>query len=129
MIEVKELKSWISSAEADYAAAKVLLRDKSQILFGVCFHAQQSAEKYLKALLIYKEADFPKTHDLVTLNTLCRQAGIFTEFAPELLIELSRHAVETRYPGSQPSLEEAKEAIKITASVRGFARRFLGIKR
>jgi HEPN domain-containing protein len=129
MIEVKELKSWISSAEADLTAAKVLLREKKPLLFGVCFHAQQSAEKYLKALLIYKEMDFPKTHDLVTLNTLCHQAGIFAGFDPRQLVELSRHAVQTRYPGNQPTREDANDALKIAKTIRRFSRTFLGLKR
>ena len=129
MIDIKELKSWIASAEEDLAASKILLRDKKPILFGVCFHAQQCAEKYIKALLIFKEVDFPKTHDLVTLNTLCHQAGIFTGFDPQQLTELSRHAVQTRYPGTQPTREEAEDALKITASIRRFARAFLGQKR
>jgi HEPN domain-containing protein len=129
MIDIKELKSWILNAEEDLAAAKILLRDKKPILFGVCFHAQQCAEKYLKALLIYKEVDFPKTHDLVTLNTLCHQAGIIAGFDPQQLTELSRHAVQTRYPGNQPTPGEAKDALRIASSIRRFARTFLGLKR
>jgi HEPN domain-containing protein len=30
----------------------------------VCFHAQQCAEKYLKALLLQAGSEPPKTHDL-----------------------------------------------------------------
>jgi HEPN domain-containing protein len=33
----------------------------------VCFHAQQAAEKYLKAYLVFLEQDFPKTHALEDL--------------------------------------------------------------
>jgi len=85
--------------------------------------------KYLKALLIRKDFDFPKTHDLPTLNTLCNQNGILTGFDPQQLADLTKYAVQARYPGSQPTREEAKEAIEIAKTVRRFARSFLGLKR
>jgi HEPN domain-containing protein len=108
MNEISELKSWITYAEEDYKAAKTLLNLKKPLASAVCFHAQQCAEKYLKALLIYKDVDFPKTHDLPTLNTLCSQTGIFTGFDLQQLTDLTKYAVQARYPGSQPTREESK---------------------
>ncbi|MCA1900190.1 MAG: HEPN domain-containing protein [Chloroflexi bacterium] len=66
MADVKELENWIAYAEEDLSAAKILLKSKKPFLSAACFHAQQCAEKYLKALLIFKDFDFPKSHDLVT---------------------------------------------------------------
>ena len=129
MTEIGELKSWIAYADEDYNAAKSLLALKKPLLGAVCFHAQQCAEKYLKALLILKDIDFPKTHDLPTLNTLCDQNSILTGFEPQQLADLSKYAVQARYPGSQPTLEETKEAIEIAKTVRRFARSFLGLKK
>lgn len=129
MTEINELKSWVSSAEEDFRAAKELLRLQKPLVSASCFHAQQCGEKYLKALLILKDVDFPKTHDLLTLDTLCNQAGIFTGLIPQQLSDLSKHAVQTRYPGNQPVLEEAKEALKIATTIRRFARPFLGLKK
>ena len=37
---------------------------KSPNYDGVCFHAQQCIEKYLKAKLVEADIDFPKTHNL-----------------------------------------------------------------
>ncbi len=128
MTDISELKSWVSYAEEDFSVAKTLIRQTKPKLFSICFHAQQCAEKYLKAMLLLKGVEFPKTHDLVSLNTLCNQAGIFTGFNPHDLVELSRHAVETRYPGTQPTLEEAREAIKIANGIRKFARKWMGLK-
>ena len=113
MTEINELKSWIENAEEDFSAAKALLRLKKPLLSGACFHAQQSAEKYLKALLILNDIDIPKTHDLPTLNTMCIDAGILTGFDPQQLIDLTEYAVRKRYPGNQPTREEAQEAIEI----------------
>jgi len=129
MTDISELKSWIAYAEEDYAAAKALLRIKKPLLSGACFHAQQSAEKYLKALLILKDFDFPKTHDLPTLNTMCNKAGILTGLVAQELIDLTEYAVRRRYPGNQPTHEEAKNAIEIAKSVRRFARGYLGVKK
>lgn len=129
MTEISELKSWIASAEEDYGAAKTLLGLKRPLLGAVCFHAQQCAEKYLKALLIVKDVDFPKSHDLPTLNTLCNQNSILTGFDPQHLADLTKYAVQARYPGSQPSLEEAKESLEYAKTVRRFARTFLGLKK
>jgi len=124
MTEISELKSWITYAEEDYSAAKTLLGLKKPLLGAVGFHAQQCAEKYLKALLILKDVDFPKTHDLSTLNTLCNQNGIFTGFDLQQLADLTKFAVQARYPRSQPTSEKAEEMLAIAKTVRRFAPRF-----
>jgi len=129
MTDVKELKSWITSAEEDFSAARALSRLRKPLPSGTCFHAQQSAEKYLKALLIFKDEDFPKTHDLPSLNTMCNKAGIITGLDLQHLVDLTEYAVRRRYPGDQPTLEEAKEAIQTAGAVRQFALSFLGLKK
>jgi HEPN domain-containing protein len=129
MTDINELKSWIAHAEDDYGAATTLIRGRKPFLYSACFHAQQCAEKYMKALLIYKDQDFPKVHDLSTLNDLCNSAGIFIGIDDLMLEFLSAYAVGTRYPGDEPTLEETKEAIKITNTIRQFARTFLGLKK
>ena len=129
MTDIKELESWIAHAEDDFDSAKVLTRRKKPLLAGACFHAQQCAEKYLKALLIFKDTDFPKTHDLPTLNIMCNEAGILTGFVLQDLVDLTEYAVRRRYPGNEPSIEETKEAIEIVKSIRRFAREYLGLKK
>jgi HEPN domain-containing protein len=119
---------WANYAEQDWEAAKLLLKRTKPLTISVCFHAQQSAEKYLKALLIAKEVDFPKTHDLSSLNMLCNQAGVLTGFSPAKLAILADHAVASRYPGNEPTFGDAKESIEIAKTIRKFARSFLGIK-
>lgn len=129
MVDVNELEAWIAYADEDLGSAKLLLKSKKPFLSAVCFHAQQCSEKYLKALLIFKDFDFPKTHDLVTLDSMCNQNGIFTGFDTQQLADLTKHAVQTRYPGNQPTLEDAQEAIKIATTVRKFSRTYLGLKK
>ena len=62
---------WVEKAEGDYASAQRELRArKSPNYDSACFHAQQCAEKYLKARLQEAEISFPKTHDLTKLLDL-----------------------------------------------------------
>ena len=85
------------------------------------------AEKYIKALLISKGAEFPKTHDLLMLNNLCTSNGILLEIDPKHLNTLTDYAVRTRYPSNDPTADDAKEAIELAKIVRSFARKFLGL--
>ena len=126
--DVTEVLKWVAYAEEDYITAQEGLERSTPLLLTACFHSQQCAEKYLKALLVFKDVYFPKTHDLIVLDTLCIEAGILTGFAQERLAELSKHAVRTRYPGNQPIPEEAKAAFVISTDIRKFARTFLGLK-
>ena len=50
-------------------------------------------------------------------------------YAEEDLGRLSGYAVRTRYPGHQPTPEEARDALEIAMIVRKFARTFLGLKK
>ena len=121
---------WISKAEGDFTTAGRELRArKSPNYDAVCFHTQQCAEKYLKAMLVSQNVEFPKTHDLLILHTLCASAGIFTGFTKEALGRLSGYAVRARYPGNQPTLGEARDALGIAMDIRKFARTFLGLKK
>jgi HEPN domain-containing protein len=129
MKEVNEALEWVEYAEQDLILAKSALRRSKPLTIGSCFHSQQCAEIYFKAILVSQNVEFPKTHDLLILNTLCTDTGILTGFTKEDLGRLSGYAVRTRYPGSQPAPEEAKEALEITMNVRKFARVFLGLKK
>lgn len=102
-----ESLEWANYAEEDLIMAKSARRHRKPLTTASCFHSQQCAEKYFKAILVAQDVEFPKTHDLLILNTLCTNAGIFTGFTKEDLGRLSGYAVHTRYPGNQPALDEA----------------------
>src|SRR6266496_4717720 len=99
--------------------------ENNLLLPGAYFHAQQCTEKYMKALLLSRSADFPKTHDLLLLNNLCATNGILLEIDPKHLNTLTDYAVRTRYPGNDPTAADAKEAIELAKLVLNFARKFL----
>jgi HEPN domain-containing protein len=115
-------------AEADYQTARSTLRRKQPYTHVACFHAQQCAEKCLKALLVARDQEIPKVHDLQTLNDMCSRAGVLLPIDADFLDSLSFFAVQARYPGEDPTIEEAQEALEIARAVRRFARKFLGLK-
>ena len=62
---------WIDIAEGDYATAEREVRARKRPNYdAACFHAQQCAEKYLKALLQESNIPFGKTHNLIGLLDL-----------------------------------------------------------
>jgi HEPN domain-containing protein len=109
---------WLRWAGSDLALAQ--MTDDERILPEIlAFHAQQAAEKALKALLIHDQVEFPRTHAIAPLLNLCERAG---HQAPEKLFDalvLTRYAVATRYPGEEDSLtrDEAREAALTAAQV------------
>jgi len=128
MSDAADPKAWVEKAEEDYAVVRSALRRKKPLLYAACFHSQQCAEKYLKALLVAKGAKVAKTHDLLLLSQQCEKAGILLAMDPKRLNDLSDYAVQTRYPGDALTLEEARDALEIAKAVRRFARKFLNVK-
>ncbi len=128
MSDVTDPLSWVDRAEEDYALARSALRRKRPLTYGVCFHAQQCAEKYLKALLVARGCEFSKVHDLLVLVEECAQAGILLPMPEDPLSILSSYAVRVRYPGDSPTPDEAREALKTARMVRRFAKSLLGVK-
>ena len=61
---------WLNCALADLRVAQLLEGDVDVPDRIVCFHAQQAAEKALKAALVATGTPFRKTHDVVVLAGL-----------------------------------------------------------
>jgi HEPN domain-containing protein len=91
---------WIEKADLDFATAARLLLEV-QFRDVVAFHAQQAAEKYLKAMLTRHQIEFPKTHVIGRLLILLRP--IDPELADTLdeANWLSPFGAEIRYPGDR----------------------------
>ena len=120
---------WIAKAEGDYATAGRELRARRRPNYdAVCFHAQQTAEKYLKAFLQEKGVVFPKTHSLIELLQLVVPYDASFELQRDLLIRLERYAVRYRYPGESADQDEARAAFKSAQAVRKFIRQRLETK-
>ncbi|MCK6557116.1 HEPN domain-containing protein [Candidatus Binatia bacterium] len=85
----------------------------SNIPYTICFHAQQASEKYLKAYLVSKGQQAPRTHNILELIDRCAAIDdAFTSLRP-LAEDLSLFGVEIRYA---PSKEEADKKCPATWS-------------
>jgi HEPN domain-containing protein len=98
------LRMAIADAEAAMA---------SSVAYSICFHAQQAAEKFLKAFLAEKGQEVPRTHNILDLIDRCAAIEpAFNELRP-LADDLSLFGVEIRYA---PSKEEADRRCPATWS-------------
>lgn len=61
----------VARAEDDYTIAVSSLRRKTPLTYPSTFHAQQCAEKYLKAMIVARNKRFSLVHDLVKLDAEC----------------------------------------------------------
>lgn len=114
------VRQWMEKAEEDLRNADHTLTLTEDCPLGtVCFHAQQCAEKYLKALLTLRSVPFPKTHDLLDLLHLLSTEVDFDLDRGEMAT-INRYSVEVRYPGEWDPITraDAEEAVSIARKVR-----------
>ena len=103
------VRGWLRKAASDFVSMDATLQAGS--LDGSCFHAQQSAEKYLKAFLTYHEKSFPYTHNLAELVELCAAIDPQFDSLASIAAALTPFAVRLRYDDSfWPTETVAKEA-------------------
>lgn len=113
------VKEWIAKAEGDYATAQRELHTSGAPNFdAICFHAEQSVEKLMKALLIHLGVTPPRTHDLVALDRLLAPVCRSWSWPVEELRLLTRAAVDFRYPGESADQKEASESFDIATRMR-----------
>lgn len=114
-------REWIEKADGDFATAGREMRARRQPNYdAVCFHAQQAAEKYLKAILQENGANIPRTHNLIDLLSLCLPFEGSLSLHRDLLVALDRYAVLYRYPGDSADRAEARSAYKAIVELRRF---------
>jgi HEPN domain-containing protein len=121
------VRQWVEKAEEDLRTAEHALTLADDCPSGtICFHAQQCAEKYLKALLVLHSAPFPKIHDLLELLPLVPKT-VALGLEPADLATVNRYAIEGRYPGDWEPItrEDAETAVGVAQKVRGAVRKHL----
>ncbi len=122
---LKKAGKWASYAEEDLRLAKHALKISSSCPYRlIAYHAQQCAEKYLKAYLVFKEVDFPYTHNIRNLMQFC--LGNWTVEISDA-DQLTPYAVTTRYPGvdDRVTRKDATDALEMAIKVRKVVRRVL----
>ena len=117
---------WVVKAEGDFATmqreARVTERPNYE---AICFHAQQCAERYLKARLYEAEVPFGKIHDLMALLDQVSRVEPGWESFREDLGYISDLAVTMNYPGETLDAESAGRAEDCCRRFRDAARAVL----
>ncbi len=109
---------WVRKAEDDLRGARSLAQSKPPLNDLICFHCQQSAEKYLKALLQEWGLVPPRIHDLVKLLSLLLPSDATLRALGRQLASLSNYAVDYRYPGDTATRKQALSALRHAENVR-----------
>lgn len=120
---------WVSKAEGDFATAGREIRARKFPNYdAVCFHCQQCAEKYPKAVLQVNNKHIPKIHFLLELKALLTKFDPSYELLRADLETLEDYSVRYRYPGESAEKDEAQAAYQAAKVVREFVRQKLGLK-
>jgi len=123
----RQAHQWVVYADEDLVLARhgLTLGDEAPLRL-IAYHAQQCAEKYPKAYLVWKGIDFPYTHNIARLLEL---VGTQEPWAQELMdaARLTPFAITARYPSedSEVEREEVEWTIVIAESVRQAVRQAL----
>lgn len=114
------VKQWITKAQEDLGVAKHLVNRNASYFSAIGFHAQQAAEKFLKAFLVAHQVEFPKTHDLQELLDLVARVNHDLAESLSQVTDLNPYGVATRYPGDAPDLTapEAEAAVSLAMRVQ-----------
>lgn len=117
--QIEDTRAWLTKAALDLRAGEGDLVLEPPIPEDAMFHAQQAAEKVLKAFLAWYDEPFRKTHDLRELGRQCVRIDPALDTACSKAEALTPFAWQFRYPEepSAPSVQEAKEALALAREV------------
>ncbi|MBS3948161.1 MAG: HEPN domain-containing protein [Dethiobacter sp.] len=91
-------REWQKLAAMDLNSAEYLIDMYPVPVVIICYHCQQSAEKYLKGYLVLHGITPPKIHDLDELRKLCSKlSDSFADIADQCS-DLTAYGVQPRYP-------------------------------
>lgn len=115
----KKVKEWLRHADEDLRLARHAFKLKSSVPYKlIAYHAQQCAEKNIKAYLVFKKIDFPFSHNISALLEMLPSSA---DWLPEIksAARLTTYAITTRYPGKDKvSKKEAVRAVELAETVQ-----------
>ena len=117
----EQCRLMLAKAADDQEAMRVLAASPRPLVSIIGFHAQQSVEKRLKALLSFRRIAFPKTHDLEQLLDQLEGSGLSVPEEIQGAAALSPYAVHMRYTEITPGRENPEEVaslLRIAEDVR-----------
>ena len=117
---------WLTRAKGDLALARGPL-PAGAFYADLCFHAQQAAEKAIKAVYVRFAWPFRYTHDLEELLSGLKDRGLEIPAEVKDSETLTSYAWESRYPGfGEPVTEEEhRTALQQAETVVLWAQRIL----
>lgn len=129
-VSINEVSDWIEKADHDLGSAKIIFLHLPDYFDTIAFHCQQAVEKYVKAVLVYYNIDFQRSHDLVYLLDLLTRKIDIDEVTFRKAFTLNNFSVQIRYPNKivKLSKEELETAIQIADEFQLFALNIIGLK-
>jgi HEPN domain-containing protein len=94
----------------------------------ICFHCQQAAEKFLKALLQERMLPIQRTHDIIVLLEQLIPGDKALRSLRRGSKTRTRFAVDYRYPGLNTSARQARAAFQKAVRFREQIRKRLGLR-
>lgn len=120
-------KEWTRKAEGDHRLAALAMKANNPELYdGVCYHAQQCVEKYLKAFRVYHGKNYKRVHALIPLLEDCIRIDPTFEFIRTPCDDITG-IDQFRYPSDFANEDDAALALKSAKIVRKFVREKLGL--
>jgi len=123
--QLEEARRLLRLAQRDAEVFEIIVAAGSNTHAAAGFHAQQSAEKALKALLCVLDVDFSRTHDLEALANRLAAAGLTLPLDASGLRALTPYAVDYRYDDEPARLLAETEMRAIVRAVVSFAEEML----
>ena len=126
-VPIRSAEKWPTVAKGDLVIARHP-RDPEVPWELLAFHAQQAAEKALKAVLVHRGIRPPRTHDLDEILGVYRQRGVRGPPNAGQLPRLTPWAVEARYPGAgfeDATEEDFRAALELADAVVGWAEKVI----
>ncbi len=106
-------KEWLKASKDDLLTIEEII-DNPHLTHIVAFHAEQSVEKAMKAIIEEYEMDIPKIHKLLKLYDMV--SFILNDLDEDIMSLLDELYIESRYPGDmgllpngKPTIEDAKK--------------------
>ena len=122
--EIKLVKDWLRFAKENLLLAHLGMKEDYAPYHTICFLCQASAEKYLKAFLIWNGWQLKKVHDLEDLLAFCVDFEPKFEDLKEGCGLLNEYVTEARYPSDLPfesiGKDDAREAIEAADEIEQF---------
>ena len=125
MVDRLIIDEWLAKAENDFEFARMVFAEEKEYYDQICFHFQQSAEKFLKAYIIANDLGFERTHDLPLLLQKCTQKDSSFQALKTDCGYLAAFYIHTRYPMDWPvetTRDKAQRAQDAAARIREIVR-------